>query len=404
MYVFVDDERGLEFSEAAINELDPDKQGNELAGAICALGRFHHNRGQHRLALTHLERARRIAEPLDEPFTLAFIYMWLAGAHQQLAQLDQSLEWARRAVALGERQDHPLVTAAGYVYLAQTSAYMGKWQDALRFAGQIRQVGEGFAMLTVASWAEDYFAEAYYGLGDLPAAEEAAQKALAMAEAIGESRLAVMAGADLSIIQSDLGQAEMAEQNARTAVERAIGLNSPVLHCHSLATLAYWHMQRGEWEKAYERLNQSVRVMAETDNRFQPLYDGPRYAEASLVVGRLEKATQVVERTLALAKEAPSPHIEAVTRRVQAQILVAQGSWDEAARCFDDAIAQLEQLGSRLELGHALYHRGEAQVERGEADGARTSLTHALEIFQDCSAKIDAQRTRAALNSLEAGA
>jgi tetratricopeptide (TPR) repeat protein len=144
--------------------------------------------------------------------------------------------------------------------------------------------------------------------------------------------------------------------------------------------------------------------MAETDNLFQLLYDGPRYAEASLRVGRLEKAADVVERTLVLAKEAPSPHIEAVTRRVQAQIFAAQGVWDQAARCFDDAIARLEQLGSRLELGRALYHRGETQAKRGQVDGARASLKRALAIFQDCSAKIDAARARATLDSLETDA
>lgn len=139
-------------------------------------------------------------------------------------------------------------------------------------------------------------------------------------------------------------------------------------------------MQCGEWEKAYERFSQSVRVMAETDNRFQPLLDGPRYAEVSLIVGRLEKAAEVIERTLALAKEAPSPHIEAVTRRVQAQILAAQGAWDQAACCSDDAIAQLEQLGSRLELGRTRYHQSKTQAKRGQADGARASLTRALAI------------------------
>ncbi len=145
-------------------------------------------------------------------------------------------------------------------------------------------------------------------------------------------------------------------------------------------------------------------MLAESDNRYDPLSNGPQYAEASLAVGQLEKAAGVVERTLTLAREAPSPHIEAVTRRVQAQILVAQGAWDEAARCSDDAIAQLEQLDSRLELGRALYHRGKAQAKRGQVDVARVSLTRALGIFQDCSAKIDAERTRAALNPLGADA
>jgi tetratricopeptide (TPR) repeat protein len=403
MYVQVGDERGLEFSEAAVHELDPNKQGSELAGAICAVGRFHHNRGQHRQALTHLERAQRIAEPLDEPSRLAHIYAYLAGAHQQLAEYEKSLEWARRAIALGKRRDHPLAIGFGYLYLAQTTAFMGKWQDALRFAEQNRQFGESSGYLALVCWSEDTFARAFYGLGDLPAAEEAAQRSLDMAEATGESRLAVDAGAQLSIVQADLGQVEVARQNATTAVERALGLKNPFFHGESLGALAHWHMQRGERENAFERFNQAARVLAETDNHFQPLDNGPRYAESCLVVGRLEKAAEVVEKTLALAKEAPSLHTEAVTRRVQAQLLAAQGAWEEAMHVFDKAIVQLEQLGSRLELGRALYHRGKTQAKHRQVDVARASLTRAQEMLQDCSAKIDTERAHAALNSLETG-
>jgi tetratricopeptide (TPR) repeat protein len=400
---YVNDERGWQFLETAVSVLDPITQGNDLARALTNIGRFHHNHGHHRQALTYLEQARLIAEPLGEPLTLALIYGGLAGAHQQLADLNTSIEWARRTVAFGERKDYPLAIVVGSLYLAQASAMMGEWQDALRIAGQDLQIAERTGLLTMAAWAEDSLARAYHGLGDLPAAEEAAQTSLDLTDEIGESRLAVFAGSRLSIIQSDLGKVEIAGEHARRAVDRGIDLDSPQMLCGSLEALAYWHMQREEWQKAFGHLSQLADVLAETDNHHEPLARGPQYAEASLRVGQLEKAAEVVERTLVLAKEAPSPHIEAVTRRVQAQILVAQGAWDQAARCFDDAIARLEQLGSRLELGRALYHRGEMQAKRGEADGARGSLTRALEIFQDCSAKIDAGRARTALNSLETG-
>jgi len=402
-YVMVGDERGLEFLEAAINGLNPDTQGNELAGAIAAIGRFHHHHCQYQQEFAYMERARQIAEPLDEPVTLAFIYGNLAGLHHNLAQLDRSMEWAWHAIAFGERKNYPPAIATGYEYLAEDLVIIGKWQDALKFADQDRQIGKRTGMLKRVAWAEWPSAQAYYGLGDLPAAEKAAQKSLEIAEAMGDLRLAVLAGAQLSIIQADLDQTEMAEKNARNAVERGIDLNQMIMVCLSLEALAYWHMRYGEWENAIEHLDQCARVVAETDNRYIPLVGGPRYAEASLGVGQLEKATEVVERTLILAREAPSPHFEAVTRRVQAQILAAQGLWDEAAHGFDQAIALLEQLGSRLELGRALYHRGEMRAKRGESDGARASLTRALEIFQDCSAKVDAERTRTALNSLEVG-
>jgi tetratricopeptide (TPR) repeat protein len=402
-YAFVNDESGLPFLEAALEELNPDTQGNDLARAMMSFGRFHHNHGQHQQALSYLERARLLAEPLDDPYTLASIYMYLAGAHQQAADLSTSIEWARRNLDLGERKDYPFAAATGYLYLAQAAIRMGAWQDALRYGERNRQVGVKSGILTPIPWAEDNLAAAYYGLGDLPAAEASAQKSLHMAEEISDNRLVVVAGTRLSMIRTDLGLVELAESNAKTTVDRAIDLNCPQMLCDSLEAFAYWHLQCGEWESTRELLNQATNAIAGTDNRYQPLVGGPIHAAASLAAGRLEEAAKVVERTLALAKEAPSPHIEAVTHRVQAQIFLAQGAWDDAACCFDDAIVRLDRLGSRLELGRALYHQGRMQADRGELEDARFSLTRALEILQDCSARIDAERTRNALNAVGMG-
>ncbi len=401
-YAYNADERGLELLEEAINELNPDTQGNELALATASLGRFHHNLGQHRQALAYLEQARQVAEPLDDPRTWSYICIYLAGAYQQLAEFDKSMEWARHSIAFGEQNNYPPSIAIGYEYLTEASVLMGKWQDALKFARQEIEIGKKTGQLIAVSWAEINLAEACYGLGDLGAVEGAAQKSLNKAKAMGNFRLAVQASAQLSIVQTDLGQVDLAEQNARNAVEQAGDFNQIVMMAwNSLYALAHWYVQRGEWENAFEHLNQAACIIAETDNRNFSLLNNPRYAEASLRVGQLEKATEIVERTLTMAREAPSPRIKAVTRRVQAQILATQGAWDEAARGFDDAIAQLDQLGSRLELGRALYHRGEMQTKRGEMDAARASLRRALEIFKDCRAKIDAKRAHAALDLLE---
>ena len=398
------DERGPGLLEEAIAELNPDTQGNELALATASIGRFHHYLGQHQQAITYLNQARQIAEPLDDPRTWSYICIYLAGAYQQLAEFDQSIEWAHHSIAFGEQNNYPPSIAIGYEYLTEASVLMGKWQDALKFARQEIEIGKKTGQLIAVSWAERNLSNACYGLGDLHGAQDAVQESLNMAKEMGNFRLAVQAGARLSIIQTDLGQVELAEQNARDAAERAIDFSQIIIMAWSSQyALAYWYAQHGKWENAFEHLDQAANIIAETDNRGYSLLNDPLHAEASLRVGRIEEATEIVERTLTWARQAPSPHIEAVTRRVQAQILAVQGAWEKAARAFDDAIAQLDQLGSRLELGRALYHRGAMQAKRGEADAARASLARALEIFQDCSAKIDTQRTHAALDSLTIG-
>jgi hypothetical protein len=66
----------------------------------------------------------------------------------------------------------------GYEYLAEDSFKMGRWTDALQFAAQDRQLGDKLGLLGGGGWADFVDAHAYYGLGRLHEAEEAARISL----------------------------------------------------------------------------------------------------------------------------------------------------------------------------------------------------------------------------------
>jgi hypothetical protein len=61
-----------------------------------------------------------------------------------------------------------------------------------------------------------------------------------------------------------------------------------------------------------------------------------------------------------MTRLANARHYEALALRVHGQILARRGIWNEATHAFAEAIRRLEDLGSRLELGRALYHRARA--------------------------------------------
>ncbi|MDQ2964146.1 MAG: AAA family ATPase [Pseudomonadota bacterium] len=98
-YVPIGDPRGLAYLEQAVAELDPTTQTNALALATALLGRYYHYRTEHTKAIEFLERARKLAEPLDDAATLANVYTFLAGAHQHLLLYDDSDRWARASIA-----------------------------------------------------------------------------------------------------------------------------------------------------------------------------------------------------------------------------------------------------------------------------------------------------------------
>ena len=65
---------------------------------------------------------------------------------------------------------------------------------------------------------------------------------------------------------------------------------------------------------------------------------------------------------------------------------------EKAAAAFEEAIADLDRCGSRLELGRAHYHRAEMLLDGGQFEQAIIDAERALHILTGCGAKRDAQR------------
>ena len=76
------------------------------------LGRYHHYHGQHKQAIEYFERARQLAEPLED-LADSLTFGFLAGAYQHQAQFERSNYWAKQSVDLGKRKEYPLAVARG---------------------------------------------------------------------------------------------------------------------------------------------------------------------------------------------------------------------------------------------------------------------------------------------------
>ena len=66
--------------------------------------------------------------------------------------------------------------------------------------------------------------------------------------------------------------------------------------------------------------------------------------------------------------------------------------WEAAQEALDAAIAIFKELGSRLELGRAFYHRGIMRAARGGTADGRADVERALGIFAEIGAGPDHAR------------
>lgn len=395
-YAYVGDESGLEYLQAALEELDPENQQSELAIATSALGRFHHYRGQVDQAIDYLERALQLAEPLDDAATLTMIYSYLSGAYEQnitRQYLERSVEWARRCIALGERKNYPHAVAIGYEFLAENAFTVGRWQESLDHSAQSREIGEKIGSQSRVAWAEANRAGAYHNQGDLTAALSAGQNAQEIAERIGDNRLVVWVRARQARVEIDLGEDEMADADVDFILARANETEQAQLHGWVYGALAYLHMQLEEWGQ-----------LLECADKFAELVGSPPlswYAEAYLGLGRLDDFDRLAAEAAAVEYDSQPLQYQADRWRLQGKVSSMQGSNDGALEFLDKAVGAFEELSSLLELGRTLYLRGKLHRAMGEPNKARVDLTRALEIFESCSAKRDAAKASLALEKLE---
>ncbi len=71
---------------------------------------------------------------------------------------------------------------------------------------------------------------------------------------------------------------------------------------------------------------------------------------------------------------------------------------------FDQALALFSVLGTRWQIGRTHFELGELAVARGDRAAARAAFDEALAAFEAMRAAPDLQRTRAALEQLDAEA
>jgi tetratricopeptide (TPR) repeat protein len=383
VYAYVADERGIEVLKQAQQELNPHTQTNALARATAMLGRFHHYRGELREAIELLDRARELAEPLDNAVILAEIYAYLSGAYQQyllIPELDQSMDWARRTIALGERKDYLVSQAIGYEFLAEDSFILGNWRDCIDFANRDREIGEKIGAASRVGWAEASRAHGYHGLGELANALTAAQAACAIAERLSDTRLMIFARTRMAMIKTDLGFDQSAQEDIDFTAARAAELNQRQTGIWVYLARAYQHTQLQNWSELLHLYEDAV-----ARNGFALLGQA---IQAHLGLEHIDEASRLLQTANPPPSGVPLP-TQAVQARVRGQVLAANGATAEALANFNQAIAIFEQQASQIELGRALVQRGLLLKQQGKLIEARSDFARARSIFEACGAVHD---------------
>ena len=399
VYGRIGDPQGLPILETVLAELDPERQPEDTSRALALMGRYHHYRGQHRKAIEFLERSRELAERIGSVDLRGLIFSYLAGAYQHLSSFEESNRWARRVVELGESTGDPYTFAVGHEFLAENCCTQGLWAEGCRHADLDRQWGEKAQSQERMAWSEFTKAYGLWNLGELEAARAVAESGIARSARIGENRAGLFTQLTLACISHELGH----EDEARALAERALadsaklGLVFHQVEAHRF--LAYQDFRSERWEAVLERRATAQRILEGTDASNNPMAFTPMAAETLLALGRRDEAKPVIDEALERARTARAPFYLALAKRAYARWLAGEDP-AAATAMLDEALADLEQHDSRIELMRTLRLRAAWRQAGGDIAAARADLERARELAKRCGTPRDLTAAEEALNRL----
>jgi len=212
-------------------------------------------------------------------------------------------------------------------------------------------------------------------LGEFDAALRAAGEAGAIAEKIGDARLASNAAWTAGGIQALAGDASAAIAACERGLQAA---PDPLAEAIARAWLGYAQLVAGDRAAAIVSLERALEQFARFHFRAHGWFTA-WLAEAHLDAGRASDAQELARRALELAREARQPYGVGVAQRVLARVARAGGALDEAQDHLFEALATFREIDAGFEIRRTALMMADLARERGDAHAARRYASEARE-------------------------
>ena len=225
--------------------------------------------------------------------------------------------------------------------------------------------------------------EAYYWLGEYPAAIEALERGATLGEAHDDAftlALALRFLGDVAInYEADVDKAEALLNRSLEAAEK---LGDPWAVVRTLLFAGWVPWTRGRFEES-ERMWRRALEMVDPKDTWARVRALTALSINRSDMGDAEAALKLIDEANALAEEAGDQFSVANTQVQKGRALDELGRHDEALPWFDRGIAIFAELGARWELADARAARGIAMRELGRLDAAEEDLRFAIRTAED---------------------
>ena len=250
------------------------------------------------------------------------------------------------------------------------------------------------------TWSARFHAE----LGTFPEGVAVGEEGIRIAETIDYSwdlAQAYDARGRLALRQGDIDQAiAMFERSLAIHKAAQIPFRFPIV----AASLAVAYALAG---RSAEALQLIEHVVEQVDHeRIGPalLIALTDLSEAYLLLGRLENASRLAERSLAIFRDQKQRGTQAWALRLSGEIAMRRDppEVDQAETHYQQALSLADELGMRPLQAHCQRGLGTLYGQTGQAEQARAELSTAIEMYRDMEMTFWLPETETALADVEA--
>lgn len=224
----------------------------------------------------------------------------------------------------------------------------------------------------------------YQRVGDVEAAREDAERAVELAEQMGDPRVIGYSYMQASLVAEREGRFVLARTYAERARSKYEEVEDQVQLGKVLNNLGFCHALLGKNEEALESFTRAYRIFLDMGANFESGSVVSSIASLHLETGDPVKAEEQARLAIELIGDGKDdPEQDGEARLVLGKALLAQGRLEEADQTLSSVRDLFESLRATSNLSRTLLALGDLAVERESQDEAARLYRRAAELMQD---------------------
>ncbi len=399
-----------EHHEACLKVLEAQPESVEKARLHHDMAYMHWRNGDFGKALFSAEKALTLAEKLNALEVVADACLDLGVLHMFSGDHKKGREYANRALKMALDHEYLEIAVLAYYRVASFLPFE-EYEKRLEYYEKGLSLAKKVGDVSRQSWFLDDLADMFLSMGEPDKAITLGEKALVLDKRIGNMAYIPGTLMVLGAAYQILGEWSKSEQyyDESLALSRKLTDIFPTAGTHAM--YGQLHLDKEEYARARESLEEAYKMVERTGNRWTPAFFSQFLIWASVELGEIEKAQNLLEVLQKFALETEDKWLNANEMALRAMLLRAQKKYGESIELFEKTLREWESIKANIWNAYyfarwVLCEYARAYSERnaeGDKERAHSLLNRALEMFQKMGAKKDVEKVEARLLYIETG-